>query len=262
MSWMLSQKAEKLGLNHQRIRGAGGGSAAPAGGDYAMWQAACKQDWDALKAIPADPNGSHATRNRRKPALLDKYRDYLARWAYENRRGPHQNDVLVRNLIWAVDAEQWPYALNLASDCIATGQIIPWWDRDISHFVVDAVREAMEKGSKHPDIEQAGETVLTWLATDEGWAVNPFAHAKLHRVLAKRKKQADPIVALHHAKEANRLDPNCGVKGLVAELEKTVSSMEDTPSGGLEAPPPQAGGTDGDGMGDVSPVPLSADVTA
>lgn len=209
-------------------QGSAAAAAPAASGDYAVWQAACKHDWDALKTI-----ADHAVRNQRKPALLDKYRDYLTRWAYDNRAAPHQNDVLVRNLVWACDAGQWVYARNLADDCAATHQANTLMERTPCTFFVDSAVQAAEKGNRHPDLTGVLRSLPGRIATAGGWSVNDFAAAKLHRALAKHDKQTAPEVALHHAQEAHRLDPNVGVKGLIAELARVTAPL--TQAGGEDA---------------------------
>lgn len=210
------------------------GSSAPlsAQGDYAIWQAACKQDWDALKAIP-----DHAVRNKRKPALLEKYRDYLQKNIPILYNTPQQNDVLVRNFIWAIDATDWFYALLLAEVCIDTQQAMIVMERDCTHFAADSILQAAEAAFKDGKLAiavwQAFHKVLERIEQPErsGWKVNPFVLAKYCRLKAKLEKDHYPATALRYAEQADSLDGNIGVKALIVHLRK-------------QAPPTQAGGAE------------------
>lgn len=215
-------------------------SSAPlsAQGDYAIWQAACKHDWDALKAIP-----DHTVRNKRKPAIINKYRDYLQKTLPELYAQPQQNDVLVRNLIWAMDAEDWPYAVELANACVETQQAMIVMERDCTHFAADTILQAAEAafkqqklwlGAPYPNaiLLDAFHFVLERIEHPErsGWEVNPFVLAKYCRLKAKLEKDHDPSTALRYAETADTLDGNVGVKTLIIELRK-------------QAPPTQADGS-------------------
>lgn len=221
----------------------------PASNQDAIWQAACKADWDSLKTIP-----DHAERNKRKPAMLDKYRDYLDDWTYAHRREHLQNDVLVRNLIWAMDCGQWQYGIELTDACIVTGQVMTLMERTCTTFSCDAVLQAAE--AKHrdgkpldDDLRNAFEMVLRRLTYPEtDWKTNPFVLAKYHRLAAKLAKDTNPAEALEHATAANLLDSNIGVKTLIADLTKQ-----------LQSPPLQAGGA-GD-SGEVVSLPTLDDPT-
>lgn len=244
MSWMLEQKRKKLGdsrSSHKQGSVAATGSSAPisAQGDYAIWQAACKHDWDALKTIP-----DHAIRNKRKPALLEIYRDYLQKTVPILYHTPQQNDVLVRNLIWAMDAEDWAYALHLADACVNTQQTMMVMERDCTHFAADSILQAAEAAFKQAELAvvapypnasllQTFHDALERIEQPErsGWVVNPFVLAKYCRLKARLEKDHDPSTALRYAETANTLDGNIGVKALLVHLRK-------------QAPPTQAGGAE------------------
>lgn len=216
----------------------------------AIWQAACKADWDSLKTIP-----DHAVRNLQKPKMLDKYRDYLDDWTYAHRCEHLQNDVLVRNLIWAMDCGQYHYGVELADACITTGQVMTLMERTCTTFAADAVLQAAE--ALHRDAKPLTEDV--WVAftmvlgrltyPDTDWKTNPFVLAKYHRLAAKLAKDTDPAAALEHALAAHTLDSNVGVKTLIADLTKQLNT----------SPPLQAGGA-GD-SGEVVSLPTPDDPT-
>lgn len=231
MSWMRDQQANKL--KKARQTGTGGFNSVPdvttkAGREDTFMQAACKMDWDRLKTIP-----DHAERNKLKPALLDKYKSYLDQWTHEHRQNPAQNDVLIRNLIWACDAEDWCYARNLADACAVTKQVMTLMERNCCTFFVDAIVQSAEKGSHNPYIYDVMSCVPGRIETDPNWAVNHIAKAKLYRILAKHAKDEDPPTALRYATAAHDAYPNVGVKTLIEDLRRKIS---------LAAPPPQATG--------------------
>ena len=214
--------------------------------DYSLWQAACKHDWDALKAIP-----DHAVRNRRKPALIGKYREYLADVLANHNNAKQQNDVLIRNLIWACDAEQWEYALQLADACVSSGQVTTLMERNCATFYTDSLVQFLERhaddvalGLCRDVLERIHQHDVVDPQRGNTWDVNYVAIAKLHRIIAKREKNTKPAAALVHAQKAHMLYPNVGVKTLIEELQRKIS------------PPPQV-----DGNSAVEAVNSSADLT-
>ena len=217
-------------------------------GDDAVWAAACKHDWDALKAIP-----DHAERNRLKPAMIDKYREYLDQWIFTHRRDPQQNDVLVRNLIWATDAQQWQYARNLADACALTGQVMTLMERTCCTFFTDSIVQAIEKGVTDNNIFGIAGTIPGRVETDPQWAINHIAQAKLYRALAKHEKDNDPVSALRYATAAHTLYPNVGVKTLMEQLKTVVDGENSAPSGVSATPPPRASGKPAEEAGHSSP---------
>lgn len=245
MSWVTDHKARwathRAAAKPTTASRSGGNASRDAGcdpsRDYAMWAAACKQDWDALKAIP-----DHAVRNRRKPAMLDKYRDYLSRWAYDYRQNPHQNDVLTRNLVWACDAEQWEYALQLADDCVATNQVMTFIERPPATFVTDSLVQWMEKNTAPLSIATLAANIAERVEQQQ-WDINHVSAAKLYRALAKHEKTTHPEFALVHATKAHDLYPNVGVKTLIEDLHRQLKT----------SPPPQVGGADATGGDSSSP---------
>ena len=187
----------------------------PVAKNYELWQAACKHDWDALKAIP-----DHAQRNKQKPVALEKYRAYLNEWFAAGYY--HQNDVLVRNLVWACDANQWAYALDLADMCAKSQQANTLMERTCETFFVDCVHQALIPNSATDLVEaaiHAAERIVS-----KKWMVGHISHAKLYRSIAKHAKAEKPALALIYAKQANDLYANVGVKTLIQELEDVLQS--------------------------------------
>ncbi len=199
-------------------------SAISDGGSYAIWQAACKHDWDALKAIP-----DHADRNKRKPFFIDKYRDYLSNWISSG--GKHQNDVLVRNLIWSCDSGQWEYALELCDVCVDTGQAMTLMERTCATFFLDSIVQFLEKNAVLSVAALAVEVIDR--IENKQWEAEHIAIAKLYRIIAKREKN-NPSAALIYAQKAHHLYPNVGVKTLIQDLQCQLKT----------SPPPQAAGID------------------
>jgi hypothetical protein len=255
MSAIAAHKAAWATAKARQV-GTGGFTAVPdvttkAGREDALMLAACKMDWDRLKTIP-----DHAERNKLKPALLVKYRDYLRAWVAEEvshprQRVPVQNDVLVRNLVWAVDANDWDYALSLAADCVVTKQVMTMMERTPATFFTDSVVQAIEKLQFEPGakLKRVAHAIREYVEADV-WAVAHVAVAKLYRALAKIEKDQNPAEALRYAQKAHSLFPNVAVKGLIESLTKqveTLSSGSGAParvsSGGLSVvPPPQDSG--------------------
>ena len=232
MDWFTRQQQERANTSPVKTGVAvkNGRTSTAGSGDYAVWQAACKQDWDALKAIPVDPDGTHTTRNRAKVKVLDKYRGYLGDWAYQNREKPYQNDVLVRCLVWAMDTRDWMFGLILADDCVATNQTMTLMERTCATFAADAVLQAAEtdfKTGKLGDVHKHifNEILDRLLMPTAVWQTNTYVLAKYCRLKAKIEKDSDPTTALQYAEQADLLDCTVGVKGLILELKKKLDAM-------------------------------------
>lgn len=185
--------------------------------EYSIYLSQCKADWDALKAEP-----DHAERDRRKPALIEKYSEFLTHWIAEGES--HQNDVLIMNLIWAADSADWTYMFELADCAVKTHQVCTLFKRDPVHIAADAVFIASEKqfkadGSKLPAFDTAFDFVLS-----KEWEINSSLKARYYKLAAEL--ETDQAMQLEYYKVANELKNDIGVKGRISKLEKKLPSPQ------------------------------------
>jgi hypothetical protein len=146
-----------------------------------------------------------------------------------------QDEILVWNLIWAIDYRDWDYALRLAAHAIRFNLASPErYNRTVACFVAeDIAKLSLDQQEAVPH-----EVLCRVLALIEGHDMPDPAKAKLHKALARSSRAAPtpsipppttrpPVArraylaeALDHARRAHQLDSSIGVKSDIRSLEK------------------------------------------
>ncbi|RVU83824.1 hypothetical protein EOL70_13430 [Leucothrix sargassi] len=192
-------------------------------GEYAIYQAQCKADWDGLKAEP-----DHAERDRRKPALLDKYRDYLTAFMESEET---QNDVLVMNIVWAGDAKDWLWLEELADFAVRTHQVFSLFKSDPMHIAADAVFIEAERVFKlkqeQQDFTDSVFEVFNRIFKDRvltgTWSFNKSLKARYYKLSADLP--ASNETKLEYYEIANDLKNDIGVKGRIKDLKRLLNGQ-------------------------------------
>lgn len=232
MSWMRQQQAAKQAKQVKKpVLPTRPEAEAPpeATKEFGIWLATAKMDWDRLKAIP-----DHAERDRLAPGLLEKYRELLTDWMA--RGETHQNNVLVMNIIWAVNAKRWDVLLPLADYAVKTHQVLTFFDRDLPTFVADSVKDyaetlykASQQGQEKGDLNRFElppifAKVLDRIVNAE-WSVNYVAVAKYHKLAGlAAESQGHWLKAVEHYRLANKY-PNVGVKTRLENAENNLNQL-------------------------------------
>lgn len=207
--------------------------------EYEILRAQVLADVQHLKSAYPD----HAERNRHKPAIIDKYREYLTDWLRQGKQ--HQNDVLVKVCIMAADCGDYALAITLAD---AGEKQVTGMSRDLRTLVADGVLQDKDQ-PKHALAE-------VFQRLDDGrWSLNRPLRRKYFVWAAKNAKEHDPVAALRYAQTADSLDSNAGVKGLIEELKLRLAGEQPTTDALLVAIPPQATGEVTGETGNLSTVP-------
>lgn len=192
------------------------GSKKPASGEpetdreYAIWRQMAESDNSHLKSQFPD----HKERNKQKPALLEKYRAYLDTWLADENQTQVQNDVLVRNAIWAADCGQYTWAIMLAD---AGKQMATGFQRDLPTFVADTILQ-------ESDDDAFVELILNRIENGE-WELNHPLMAKYYRHFALVNQKDNPRLALHYSCTALEAYPEARVKTLIKELQTTIKKL-------------------------------------
>ncbi len=211
-------------------------------GDYALMAALVKQDIEHLKAeFPDD----HAARNKAKGEVLKKYRQYLTDWMQAGQT--HQNDVLVQNVMWALDSTQYEWMLELADYAIKTNQAITWVKRNLATIIADTVVQAADdqlirrEGKKRmggiqaetPELKDLEVIFKAMLERVEHWPLSAkniirAQYAMVAGFLAERDKNWPDAARWYGL--ADELKPDIGVKGRLKEAEKNAKTAAIAPT--------------------------------
>lgn len=164
---------------------------------------------------------SHARRDEVKRAeLLPRYRDYLAALLESDQTG--QNWVVVHNMIWALDAQEFEWAITLADYAIRHGMQTPDnYKRDVKNILAGQLSEwclGQLKVGKSPEPWASRIFELS-----RSWDLVNQIEAALLRLQAELLVVTDPRKALDYADRAYELDDKSGVIPLIKRLRKDLS---------------------------------------
>ncbi len=180
-----------------------------------QYQAALEIDLLRLKQI-----SSHERRAiLKRDELLPRYRDYLQQVMQSGQGG--QNNVLVQNLIWSLDAEEFVWAFELADYAIQHKMQTPEnFQRDIRNLVAGQLADWCLQRLKLGQSPEPWASKIFTLAQEQEWDLVDKIRAILLRVQATLNETRDPGLALRQAEQAYQLDSNVGVSSLIKKLQK------------------------------------------
>ena len=183
---------------------------------YFYWSTLIKSDEQSLKSIP-----DHAERDKRKPALLNKYREYLTE--YMAAKETHDNNVLFYCLVWACDCEQWDWAIELCDYATKTKQTNTVFRRGHEDVCSDAVLVIayllFKTAEKLPDCFM---TVFDRMTT-KAWTIDNITQSKFYKLMGDALDSTEPNKALSYFKAAHELNETIGVKGRINRLTDLLS---------------------------------------
>lgn len=187
------------------------------GDKHALMQAAIEVDIARLKAT-----NSHAKKDEIKETeLLDKYRLYL-KGIIDTGTG-EDNKVLVSNMIWAIDVQDFDWAMMLG-DYATTHQLAAPEDftRDVRNIFCGEMSAWALKEQK------ANRTAEPWLSTVFGmsrdWDLVDKITAELYRAMGQEIEAEEPAKALDYYQQALQADDGAGVKPAITRLEKQLEA--------------------------------------
>lgn len=208
----------------------------PAGQEYAALRVALHDNLRSLSDI-----ASIEARNPVKMEMARTYAPWIEGVLQAGEQGQAaQDEILVWNLIWAIDYRDWDYALRLAAHAIRFNLASP--DRmnsTIACFLAEQVATislTLQDAVPH-------DVLARVLALIEGHDMPDQAKAKLHKALgrsfARRAKAFDPAAdnapaggkaaylteAVAHLERALRLDNSIGVRSEIKALNKALEKV-------------------------------------
>lgn len=208
-------------------------AASEAGREYHTLLAVLHNDLRSLQDI-------HSIKDRdpKKAEMAQKYRDWIDGVIEADK--PVQDDILVTNMIWALDYRDFAYFLALADFAMGHDLAMPSrYERTLACFLLE---EPAEVALKDPDA--VPHHVLEHLATLAGDADMPDqAKAKFHKALGRSwrakaeafdaaddnavagSRAAAFASALWHLKQALKLDEKSGVKTDIRVVSKALAAL-------------------------------------
>lgn len=155
-----------------------------------------------------------------------------------------QDEIVVTNLVWAIDYRDFDYALRLATHVIGNGLALPEkFKRTPACYLAEEVAEianAEQEAVSH-------EHLLAVMRLVEDHDFHDAVRAKLHKAIgrsfARKAEDFDPAadnapaggkaafvaMALEHVRRAFTLDKNVGVKKDIERLERAAKALAEEP---------------------------------
>lgn len=154
-----------------------------------------------------------------------------------------QDEILVTNLVWAIDYRDFDYALRLGAHVLRFNLVMPErYNRTAACFLAEEIATVALTQHELVTLEQ----LVQVLALVEGADMPDQAKAKLHKAIGRayrrRGEDFDPNAdnapaggkaafvseALTHFNRAKQLDDDCGVKTDIRDLERQLKALAAT----------------------------------
>lgn len=155
--------------------------------------------------------------------LLPRYRDYLTTYMLNGKK---PSTVLIRNMIWAFDAEDPEYAMTLATYALKQGgaTMPEGFKRDFPNYVLGTVGDlAVNQAKDKKPITPYIETVYAWLNEHPHWDIVDKIKAEVLKGLAFYLESHNPTHALELFEQAQVLDSGANVRRKIASLKGDIS---------------------------------------
>jgi len=178
---------------------------------YFYYSRMIKSDEQSLKSIP-----DHAERDKRKPSLLNKYREYLTE--YMAAKETHDNNVLFYCLVWACDCEQWDWAIELCDYATLTKQTNDIFRRGHEDICADSVLSFSNKAVKEKTLLPECFSIVFDRITSKTWTVDNITQSQYYKLKGDSIIELQPKDALAYFEKAHDLNNTIGVKGRIKAL--------------------------------------------
>lgn len=208
----------------------------PAGQEYAALRVLLHDNLRVLSDI-----ASIEARNPRKREYAAAFSDWIEGALLAGEQGKaSQDEILITNMIWALDYRDYDYALRLAAHAIRFDLAMPQRFRSQpTGFLAETIADtslAQKDSVSH-------EQLLATLQLIEGADMLDLVKARLHKAIGRsweRKAEAfDPTAdtapaggkaaflteALNHTNRAYELDHNVGVKDDIKRLDRHLARL-------------------------------------
>jgi hypothetical protein len=163
-----------------------------------------------------------------------------------------QDEILVTNMVWALDYGDFDYALRLGAHALKFNLVLPErYNRTVACFLAEDMATVSLAQQDKVTLEQ----LLQVLALVEGADMPDPAKAKVHKAIGRAyRRKADAFdasadnapaggkaafatEALTHLQRARQLDNNSGVKTDIKNLEALLKKLSETEPNGDQSQP-------------------------
>jgi len=169
-----------------------------------------------LKAIQ-----SRTAKIAAKRDWIDQYTPYVEGVLSADAGG--QDEVVVTMMVWRLDIEDWPRALEIAAYALRHELVMPErFSRDLATTVLEEIADAaLARPAPDPALAEPLDAALELVADHD---MPDEVRAKAHRALGLIAADTDPARALDHFESALAYDPKVGVKVQLTRLRKALSN--------------------------------------
>jgi len=178
----------------------------------------CSADWHELKNTADKAHKKETQRN-----LLNKYREHLD--GYLANGDNYNNLILFYGLVWAMDTQEFDFAIRLADAIVKTGQHFELgFKRNAVTLLMDQIMLKQEPIFDEDSVlTPEFLTVFDKLKSGQWSADNVITTGKYYRMAGRsEREQRNFKQALDYFNEAQSINPRAGVKALIAEMEAKV----------------------------------------
>lgn len=210
----------------------------PAGQEYAALRVLLH---DNLRTL-AD-TASIEARNPMKAEFAKSFADWIEGVLQAGELGHAvQDEILVINMVWAIDYRDFDYALRLGAHALKFNLVLPErYNRTVACFLAEDMATVSLAQQDKVTLEQ----LLQVLALVEGADMPDPAKAKVHKAIGRAfRRKADAFdasadnapaggkaafatEALTHLQRALQLDDSCGVKTDIKNLEAQLKKLSE-----------------------------------
>jgi hypothetical protein len=136
-----------------------------------------------------------------------------------------QDAVLVRVMVWYIDTEQYPQALELAGFALQNKMVMPeGFSRDLPEVVAEEIAEAALHHAK-PSVLL--ETLQAVHALVHPYDIKDEVAAKLYKALGLAFENIDDRKALYAFERAYQFNPKISVKRYLNRLQKKQENLNE-----------------------------------
>jgi len=187
--------------------------------EYKVLKALVRSDHQRMKNQP-DSVDNHL---REKQSLLNRDREYLARWMAAGEK--HNNDVLFLNIVWAADVGEWEWLIELVDYSIKTDQSCDIFKSSAESVAAKAVYIAADNARKESGIiPECFFTVFERIKSG-AWQISVDMQAKFYKlggIFAHENGELETAKAYYS--KADTLYPNVAVKGRLKEVTELLKN--------------------------------------
>jgi len=186
--------------------------------EYKLMLGKIRIDLRRLKMINATQKKSELKRDE----LLPQYKSYIE-GVLEAASGK-QDDVLMHNLVWLIDVNEFDRAIEIAGYAIDHEIVMAgrFEERDVADLLIEYICNALLR--KPDELPGHADLLKRLHELSRNSDLHDAVTVKINKSLALSIQESQPEFALELFKKVYALDPRSGVVKMIARLEKQLST--------------------------------------